>query len=122
MKTTGTVLSGGGARGIANLGVLKGLNELGIIPGAISAVSSGAIIAALYAAGYSQNEILEMIKEHASSSVAAMILFPGGLFSPSSLRQILTSAIPEDSFEAPHVPLSVTATDISLGTMVVCSN
>jgi len=47
------ILSGGGARGLAQIGVLKALDEEGIKPRLIVATSMGAIIGSLYAAGYS---------------------------------------------------------------------
>jgi NTE family protein len=47
MKTKiGIVLSGGGARGIAHLGILKALEEFGIVPSHISGTSAGAITGA----------------------------------------------------------------------------
>ena len=49
----GMVLSGGGSRGLAHIGFLKALREEGIEPDCLSATSAGAIVAALYAAGYS---------------------------------------------------------------------
>jgi NTE family protein len=58
---TGLVLSGGGTRGFAHLGVLKALEEYGLKPDIITAVSAGAIAAALYADGKSPEEILELL-------------------------------------------------------------
>ena len=57
----GLALTGGGARGIAHLGVLKALLEQGIQPTMISGVSAGAIAGALYAAGYHPDEVLDII-------------------------------------------------------------
>jgi predicted acylesterase/phospholipase RssA len=51
------ILSGGGARGLAQIGVLKALDEEGIRPRLIVATSMGAIIGSLYAAGYSPDSI-----------------------------------------------------------------
>ena len=59
----GLALSGGAARGIAHLGVLKALDEIGIKINIISGVSSGAIAGVFYAAGFSPDEILKLIKE-----------------------------------------------------------
>lgn len=56
----GLVLSGGGAKGLAHIGVLKTLEQLNIHPDYISGTSIGALIAALYSAGYTPDEI-EMI-------------------------------------------------------------
>ncbi|MBK7427292.1 MAG: patatin-like phospholipase family protein [Saprospiraceae bacterium] len=60
-KSVGLVLSGGGARGIAHIGVLRALEELGIKPEVISGTSAGAAIGAFYAAGYSSQQIEEII-------------------------------------------------------------
>ena len=51
------VLSGGGARGLAHLGVLRAFEEAGITPDLVVGCSMGAIIGALYASGYSPQEI-----------------------------------------------------------------
>lgn len=53
----GLVLSGGGVRGSAHIGVLKALHEANIRPNIISGTSAGSIVAALYAYGYSPEEI-----------------------------------------------------------------
>lgn len=54
---TGLVLSGGGARGMAHIGVLKQLEALNIPIHAIAGTSLGAVIGGLYAAGYSAEEL-----------------------------------------------------------------
>ena len=56
----GLALSGGGLRGIAHIGVLKGLKEYNLYPSYISGSSAGAVIAALYAYGYSPAEMENM--------------------------------------------------------------
>jgi NTE family protein len=48
----GLVLSGGGAKGLAHVGVLKVLEEAGITPDYISGTSMGSIVGGLYAIGY----------------------------------------------------------------------
>ena len=53
----GLVLSGGGATGLAHIGVLKALEENGIQIDYITGTSSGALVGALYAAGFSPEEI-----------------------------------------------------------------
>ncbi|MDA8483521.1 patatin-like phospholipase family protein [Pseudomonas resinovorans] len=59
----GLVLSGGAARGLAHIGVLKALEEQGIKVDAIAGTSMGAVIGGLYAAGYKVDE-LEKIAIH----------------------------------------------------------
>lgn len=53
----GLVLSGGGAKGLAHIGALKVLEEAGIRPDYIGGTSMGAIIGALYASGYSADQL-----------------------------------------------------------------
>ena len=50
-------LSGGGARGLAQIGVLRALLEAGIKPDLIAGTSMGSIIGGLYAAGYSDDTV-----------------------------------------------------------------
>jgi len=57
------VLSGGGARGAAHVGVLKVLEELHVKPDMIVGTSMGAIVGGLYAAGYSAAEIYQLFEE-----------------------------------------------------------
>ena len=53
----GLVLSGGGAKGFAHIGAIQLLEEVGIIPDYITGTSMGSIIGALYAMGYTIDEI-----------------------------------------------------------------
>jgi len=54
---TALVLSGGGAKGLAHIGVLRVLDSLGIRPDLIVGTSMGAVVGALYASGYSGREL-----------------------------------------------------------------
>ncbi len=54
---TALVLSGGGAKGLAHVGVLRALDSLGIRPDIVVGTSMGAIVGGLYASGYSGREI-----------------------------------------------------------------
>ncbi|MGH7482564.1 MAG: patatin-like phospholipase family protein, partial [Longimicrobiales bacterium] len=55
------VLSGGGARGLAHVGVLLQLEQLGYDPDLVVGTSMGAVIGALYAAGYQPDEIRDRV-------------------------------------------------------------
>ena len=57
----GLVLSGGGAKGLAHIGVIKALEENNIPIDYISGTSMGAIIGGLYAAGYSPSEMEKLV-------------------------------------------------------------
>jgi len=58
----GLVLSGGGAKGFAEIGVLKVLEEAGVRVDYIGGTSMGAIIGALYASGYNANQLDSIIR------------------------------------------------------------
>ncbi len=53
----GLVLSGGGAKGMAHIGVLKKLESVGLYPDYITGTSMGSIVGALYSIGYSVDEL-----------------------------------------------------------------
>ena len=57
----GLVLSGGGAKGAAHIGVIKYLEEIGIPIDYIAGTSMGSIVGGMYAIGYSSDEILNII-------------------------------------------------------------
>lgn len=58
----GLALSGGGVKGAAHIGVIQALEENGIKPYTISGASSGSIVAALYAMGYTPEEMLKLFE------------------------------------------------------------
>lgn len=55
--TIGLVLSGGGAKGFAHIGVIKLLEEVGIVPDYVTGTSMGSIVGGLYSMGYSPKEM-----------------------------------------------------------------
>ena len=61
-QKVGLVLSGGGAKGIAHIGVLKALEENDIPIDYIAGTSMGAIVGGMYAMGYSPEEIADLLK------------------------------------------------------------
>lgn len=60
-QTVGVVLSGGGASGLAHVGVLKALEENGIPIDYIAGTSIGGLVAGMYSAGYSPAQIETML-------------------------------------------------------------
>src|SRR5262245_18488282 len=59
----GLALGGGGARGFAHVGVIKALEEEGIVSDVVTGASSGAVIAALYASGYDGRKLAQIARE-----------------------------------------------------------
>jgi len=88
--------------------------ERGMVIEAISGVSSGALVGAFIAAGYTPEETLEIFKEH---RLLHMIRpkFNEGMFSFRHLGEILLKYFPHDSFARLNVPLIVSASDLTDG-------
>jgi len=114
-KTIGLVLSGGGARGVAHLGILKALEELNIKPHAISGTSAGAIFGALYASGLSPEETLKIAKDAEFFNFSDLLFLKQGFFAMKSLEKIYKQYFPNDDFNDLKIPLHIAATDILKG-------
>ncbi|MEM9059155.1 MAG: patatin-like phospholipase family protein [Pseudomonadota bacterium] len=65
----GLVLGGGGAAGVAHVGVIRELEKLGIRPDVVTGTSMGAIIGGLYAAGYTPKDLERVALEIDWSSI-----------------------------------------------------
>lgn len=122
MNKVGLVLSGGGIRGIAHLGLLKALDEFGVKPFALSGASAGALIGALYAEGISPDKILELGKSHLNFGFSNLLWRRGGLFSKEFIHKVLVEYIPHNSFEGLKIPIIVNATDFVLNKTVFFSS
>lgn len=95
----GLCLSGGGARGIAHIGILKALEEHNIFPQYISGASAGAIIGVLYASGKTIDEIMDLVYKANLFKVFRFGSFVGGLASHTFLRNILSENLTEHEFK-----------------------
>ena len=61
-QKVGLVLSGGGAKGLTHIGIIRALEENNIPIDYITGTSMGAIIGSLYAMGYSPDDMEELLK------------------------------------------------------------
>jgi len=100
----GICLSGGGALGLAHIGVLQSLEDHEISPTVIVGSSMGAIIGTFYAAGFSPADMLQMIKDDKLYKITKLMTFrpsflKSGLSSHQMLRSLLKEIIPHNSFE-----------------------
>ena len=117
----GLVLSGGGARGIAHLGVLKALVEKGIEISMISGCSAGSIVGAMFAAGYSPDHIYELVISTNTLRAMRPSWSRGGLLHMNRAEEVYLQYIPHNSFEKLKIPLTVNATDLYAGETVYFS-
>lgn len=113
----GLALSGGGARGIAHLGVIKALEEMGVAIHHLSGTSFGAMMATLYAYGLPPDRILDLIINTRFFSSLRPAWTLKGLINLERLSDILLKIIPENNFSCLKTPVTVTATNLSKGTV-----
>lgn len=118
MKKVGIVLSGGGIRGIAHLGVLKALINAGIKISHISGTSAGAIVGAFYASGIDPEEGLEIFMKTKLLRFIRPAVGSLGLIGIEHTSNLLKNFFPEDKIENLKIPLSITATNFSQGKLV----
>ena len=108
----GIVLSGGGARCFAHIGVLRALEECGFEPVAMSTCSAGAIVGALHAAGHSPRRIEEIFRE-ANFLKILDINFDGGdgLIGYAGLKGLLDPHLPA-TFAELNYPFAAVSVDV----------
>lgn len=111
----GLALSGGGARGIAHIGVLKALEEAGITPSVLSGTSAGSIIGALYASGHPIEQMLEFVKDSNLFGLLKLGIPFAGLTKLTYLKERLSAYIEKDAFESLQKPLFVAVSNLNTG-------
>lgn len=109
----GIVLSGGGARGFAHIGVLKALNEHDIYPETISAVSAGAIIGVLYADGYTPDEIFELLHDLDVYKILRIRTPRLGVLKADGLRKVFNQHLRHKRIEELPMPVTICATNFT---------
>jgi NTE family protein len=118
----GLTLSGGAVHGMAHLGALKALDELQIPLHAISAVSSGAIAGAFYAAGYSPEEIFTFVTKTKFWRLGKLAFSKRGLIALDNLEQEFIKYLGNHTFETLRIPLTICTTDLRQGTSIYFSS
>jgi NTE family protein len=113
-------LGGGGAKGNAHIGVLRVLEQEGFRIRAIAGTSFGGVVACLYAAGYSPDQI-----ENIFTAVDQTRLYSRGpdenasFLGLSRVRHWLKETLGEKTFADARIPCAVTAVDMRTSTEVV---
>ena len=117
----GLVLSGGGMRGAAHIGAIKAFEENGISPKHIAGTSAGAIVGALYAYGYSWQDMLDFFKSTSFLDISKYAINKPGFLDADKFHYNFNQFIKEDSFEALNKTLKITATNILNGHLEIFS-
>lgn len=111
----GIALSGGGARGIAHIGVLEALEKFGIKPRVVSGTSMGAIVGVFYAAGYPPKEILEILLTRKFHKMINWHLPFSGLIDMSRVRAVMKEMIGKDDFSSLKMPFYCAVANLNSG-------
>ena len=117
-KRLGLALGGGAARGFAHLGVLKALEEIGVVAEYVAGTSAGALVGALYAAGFSYRDILETAEELNWGQLAKPAMPTMGLLNPEPLEELVEQLVDGANIEDLPVPFCAVVTDLVAATEV----
>ncbi len=117
--TLGLALGGGGARGLAHIGVLKALEEADIQVDFLSGTSMGGIIAAGYASGLSADAMVSIAHEYGHSRTLWRLADPSlpreGLFRGERLYTYFEKLFKGSTFDDLRIPLTLVAVDLNSG-------
>jgi NTE family protein len=116
----GLTLSGGGAKGIAHIGVIQALLDNNIKPEIISGTSAGSIIGSLYAAGVSPDDMIYAVNDSSFFKVFRIVGIPGaGLIKLDYLRERMADFIKVDNFNALKYEMNICATNMNIGKPII---
>src|SRR5690349_18960354 len=114
--TIALALSGGAARGMAHVGVLRALTEQNIPIDYIAGTSAGSMVGGAYAAGMTVEEIAEFGRALRWRDVGRMTMSRLGVQSNERLEQYMRERLPVTRFEDLTLPFAAVATDLKTGT------
>lgn len=124
-KTLGIAFGGSGAQGIASIAYIKALEALEIKPNIVSGTGVGAVVAAMYAAGMTSQNMIDFLQE---------INFPGakrpinplkvkdskyGILDSLGLEEYYQMVVPIKVFDRLYFPLKIVASDWTSGQQVL---
>jgi NTE family protein len=112
-------LGSGGARGFAHVGVIKALEEAGIVPDIVTGASSGAVVAALYAGGMRAAELERTALELDRDDIVDFVLFGNGWVRGAALQRFINRAVGNRPIERLDRRFAVVATRAADGGMTV---
>ena len=120
------VFGGGGAKTLAHAGAWKALLEAGLPPSHIVGTSMGAVIGAALAAGSTSQRILDIALSLQKKDFAALDawslakgVFAGNILKPEPLKRTIARLVPATRFADLQIPLTITATDLDSGELVL---
>ncbi len=110
----GLVLSGGGVRCVAQLAIIRCLQEQGIRPSLYAGASGGALVAALMASGQEPDQVMQTVKELRLLSLLKLQLSKRGLIDIAGSLRIFTEHLPLN-FKDLQTPIIISTTNLRTG-------
>lgn len=116
-KKFALVLGGGGAKGVAHIGVMEELQKAGLQPDVIIGCSAGAIAGALYASNPDPNALRTLALNGKESDIIKWTykVWPYSIYDDNHLAAYLKKHIKQHNFNNLKIPLIVTATNLEFG-------
>jgi NTE family protein len=111
-------LGGGAARGFAHVGVLKALEENGIIPDVIIGTSAGSVVGALYAGGIRGQALVDAASELSRDKLTDWSFPNRGVIKGELLQQYVNEKLDFRSIEDLEIPFAAIATELKTGRRV----
>ena len=111
-KTVGLVLSGGGVRGMAHIGLIRAMEEFGISAKIVSGSSVGALVGALYANGNTVEDMMAFFKETPLFKYNFLTILKPGFIDTDRYVAIFEGYFPENDFKALERELHIVATNL----------
>jgi NTE family protein len=118
-KLVGLALGGGGARGMAHVGVIRVLEREGIDIDCIAGTSAGALVGAAYAAGIRGYRLLEMALNLRWRDIARFVWPRQGFVSFDKLESFLVEVAGDLSFDDLEIAYAAVTADLATGEQVV---
>jgi len=115
----GLALSGGAARGMAHVGVLRALLENDIRIDCIAGTSAGSIVGGAFAAGMSVEEIADFGRKLRWRHIGRITMSRLGVQTNARLESYMRGRLPVTKFEDLPIPFAAVATDLKTGQAVV---
>lgn len=112
-------LGGGGARGFAHVGVIKALEDAGIEADIVTGASSGAVVAALYAAGHRGGELRHIALTMERGDIVDFVLIGNGWVKGEALQNFVNRLVDDKPIEALPRRFALVATEAKNHRMTV---
>lgn len=115
------ILGGWAARGLAHIGVIRRIEELSLTPSFVAGTSMGALIAALYACGYTSTDMEKIATDVTLIRLVDVDMKNWGI-KWKKVQEFLKKYFWEKEFKDANIALKIIATDLDTGNKIVFSD